>query len=109
MERESAAEIQEAESNKTVVAQQMTAEVQKGITDVRSSLAKIKTTEVTVQQAQTALKLADIRYEAGTTTNLDLLDVETALAQARLDRLQALYNYVLGRYELRQAIGKDPL
>jgi outer membrane protein TolC len=67
---------------------------------------KLQTTEVAVQQAKTALNLAKIRYEAGTVTNLDLLDAETALAQARFERLQALYNFVMGKYDLDQAIGE---
>ncbi len=106
MEQEASANIQEAESYKSEVAQQVSADVQKGVSDLRSSMDKLQTTEVTVQQAATALNLAKIRYEAGTVTNLDLLDAETALAQARLERLQALYNFVMGRYELDQAIGE---
>ena len=106
MEQEASANIQEAESYKNEIAQQVSADVQKGVSDLRSGIDKLQTTEVAVQQAETALNLAKIRYEAGTVTNLDLLDAETALAQARFERLQALYNFVMGRYELEQAIGE---
>ncbi len=106
MEQEASASIKQAESYKDEVAQQVSADVQKGVSDLRSGMDKLQTTEVTVQQAETALDQARIRYEAGTVTNLDLLDAETALAQARLMRLQALYNFVMGRYELEQAIGE---
>lgn len=106
MEEESSANVMQAESYKKEVAQQISADVQKGVSDLRSSMDKLRTTEVAVQQAETALGQARIRYEAGTVTNLDLLDAETALAQARLERLQALYNFVMGKYELDQAIGE---
>jgi outer membrane protein TolC len=106
MEQQASANIQQAQSYRSEVAQQVSADVQKGISDLHSSTDKLRTTEVAVQQAETALSLARIRYEAGTVTNLDLLDAETALAQTRLERLQALYNYVNGRYELEQAIGE---
>ena len=106
MEQEASANIQQAESYKEEIAQQVVADVQKGVSDLHSGMDKLQTTEVAVQQAQTALNLARIRYEAGTVTNLDLLDAETALAQTRLERLQALYNFVMGRYELDQAIGE---
>ncbi len=106
MEQEFRANIQAAEANKKSVIQQVTASVEKGVADLHSSMDRLQTTDITVQQAETALKLARIRYEAGTITNLDLLDAETAVAQARLERLQALYTYVIGRYELQQAIGE---
>ncbi len=108
MEQEASANIAEASSYRTGVSQQVSADVQKGISDLRSSMDKLKTTDITVKQAETALDLAKIRYEAGTVTNLDLLDAETSLAQARLMRLEALYNYVIGKYELRKAIGEKP-
>ncbi len=106
MEEEASAGVKAAESYKSNVVQEVKADVQRGIVDLRSSLDKLQTSDITVQQAESALSLARIRYEAGTVTNLDLLDAETALSQARLMRLQALYKYVIGRYELQQAIGE---
>ncbi|MHB8579564.1 MAG: TolC family protein [Ignavibacteriaceae bacterium] len=106
MHQESSANIQAADSYKSDVILQVKTDVQKGVSDLHSSLAKFNTTDAAVQQADTALSQAKIRYEAGTVTNLDLLDAETSLAQAKLMRLEALYKYVLGRYELLQAIGE---
>ena len=105
MEEEAGASMKAAESYKSNAVQEVKADVQRGIVDLRSSLEKLRTSDITVQQADSALSIARIRYEAGTVTNLDLLDAETALAQARLMRLQALYKYVIGRYEVQQAIG----
>lgn len=47
----------------------------------------------TVDQAQEALRLANVRYGAGTATQLDVLTSQVALTQARLDQLQAFYGY----------------
>ena len=104
--QETSANISAAESYKSDVIQQVKADVQKSLVDLHSSLERFQTTDVNVRQAESALSLAKIRYEAGTGTNLDLLDAETMLAQAKLMRLQALYKYVTGRYELLQAIGE---
>ena len=106
MHQESSANIQAADSYKSDVILKVKTDVQKGISDLRSSMDKFNTTDVAVQQADTALSQAKIRYEAGTVTNLDLLDAETSLAQAKLMRLEALYRYVIGRYELLQAVGE---
>ena len=48
---------------------------------------------------------ARYRYDVG--TNLDVLDAETQLAQARLALVQAEYNYTLGQYQLRRATGEQ--
>ncbi len=105
MQEEATATTKGAESYKNQVAQQIAADVQKAITDLHSGLDRLQTADITVQQAESALSLAKGRYVAGTLTNLDLLDAETSLAQAKLMRLEALYRYVIGRYELEQAIG----
>lgn len=59
----------------------------------------------TVDQAQEALRLADVRYGAGTATQLDVLTSQVALTQARLDQLQADYGYNVALAGLRQAMG----
>lgn len=106
MQEEAGAGMKAAKSYKSSVVQEVKADVQKSIVDLRSSKENLATTDISVRQAESALSLAKIRYEAGTVTNLDLLDAETAVAQARLMRLRALYKYVIGTYELQQAIGE---
>ncbi|HTP12218.1 MAG TPA: TolC family protein [Bacteroidota bacterium] len=105
MQEEASATLQGAESYKNSVAQQVAADVQKSIADLKASKDRLETADVAVQQASTALNVARGRYQAGTVTNLDLLDAETALSQAKLMRLEALYHVVIGRHELEQAIG----
>ncbi len=105
MEEEASATMKGAESVKSSVAQLVTSDVQKAVADLKASLDRLQTSDITVQQATRALNVARGRYQAGTVTNLDLLDAETALAQAKLMRLEALYHYVIGRYELEQAVG----
>lgn len=73
---------------------------------MRSSLDRLRTTEIAVEQAKSAVEQARLRYQAGTVTNLDLLDAETSLSQAELMQIQALYQFVVSRYELDQAVGE---
>jgi len=65
----------------------------------------VKISETNINQADLAVKDARLRYEAGSLSNLDLLDAETELAQARLTNLQALYDVVAGTIRLHRAIG----
>jgi TolC family type I secretion outer membrane protein len=59
----------------------------------------------TVEQAQEALRLANVRYGAGTATQLDVLTSQVALTEARLNQLQAYYGYNVALVAIRQAMG----
>jgi outer membrane protein len=106
LKAEAGANIRVSEDNKNGIAEQIKSDVQKGISDVRSSLDRLRTTDITVEQAKSAVEQARIRYQSGTVTNLDLLDAETSLSQTKLMQIQALYQFVVSRYELDQAIGE---
>ncbi len=60
----------------------------------------------TVEQAQEALRLANVRYGAGTATQLDVLTSQVSLTEARLNQVQADYGYNVARAAMRQAIGQ---
>jgi outer membrane protein len=60
----------------------------------------------TVEQAQEALRLANVRYGAGTATQLDVLTSQVALTEGRLNQLQAYYGYNVAVALMRQAIGQ---
>jgi outer membrane protein TolC len=59
-----------------------------------------------IEQAQEALRLANVRYGAGTATQLDVLTSQVALTEARLNQLQAYYGYNVALAAMRQAIGQ---
>ncbi|HEY1790979.1 MAG TPA: TolC family protein [Verrucomicrobiae bacterium] len=62
----------------------------------------------TVQaEAEEALREARARFDAGTGTQLDVLDAETSLTQARATDVQALHDYDTARAKLERAIGED--
>ncbi len=105
MEQESEASLRAAQTHSFDTEHAVTAEVLQAISDVRASLDKIQTSELQVRQAKQAIDMATVRYESGVVTNLDLIDAQTALAQAELFHLQALYHYVLSRYTLDKSIG----
>jgi outer membrane protein TolC len=83
-------------------------EVRQAISDVRASDQKLKAVEVNIEQAKKAMAYAQARYEAGTITNLDLLDTEDALTEAEFAKLRALYQFVLSKLTLQRAVG-NPL
>ena len=59
------------------------------------------------EQADEALREANARAEAGTGTQLDVLNAETSLTQARTTQIQAQHDYAAARARLERAIGAD--
>ena len=87
------------------VEQQIRSEIEQAVDDVRAAQSKIEIYEIQLEQANEAVTLAKSRYEAGTITNLDLLDVETAQSASRLYQIQAFYRYMMSKVELDRVVG----
>ncbi len=60
---------------------------------------------VTVEKAEDDYRISLIRYNAGVGTNLDVLDAQVALTQAKTNYVQALYDYNTSKAKLEKAIG----
>ena len=104
-EEEAQANLRGSEAHVNDTKLQIAADVRQAISDVHAAEGKLDATSLEVQQAKDALSIAQRRFDAGTVSNLDVLDAETSLSQAHLLRLRALYQYVSSRYALEYAIG----
>ena len=86
--------------------EQIRADVRQAANNMEFSQARYDNAGQQIAQATDALTRARGRYRYGVGQNLDVLDAETQLAQARLARAQAMYNYTLGQYQLKRATGE---
>jgi len=59
------------------------------------------------EQAEESLRLANSRAEAGAATQLDVLNAQTALTEARTTQIQAIRDYLVARARLLRAMGAD--
>ncbi len=59
----------------------------------------------TVDLATEALRLANMMYEEGVNTQLDVLNSQLALTRSKLSYVNSLYEYQIARYELRKVTG----
>jgi len=82
--------------------------------DVRTSYSdfleakEVLDSQIKVQeQAEEALREANARFDAGTGTQLDVLDAETSLTQARTTQVQAQHDYAAARARLERSIGAE--
>ena len=67
---------------------------------------KMTSNEITVRQAQKAYDIALVRYNAGTSTILELNSSELSLTQAKLNYSQATYDYLAARADYEKIIGE---
>ncbi len=82
-------------------------EVKQAYLNIRSAAQRVVENETSVAQAEESFKVASVRYQAGVGINLDVLDAQLSLNEARVDYIQALYDYNVGIAQLEQAMGVD--
>jgi outer membrane protein len=82
------------------------AEVEQALSATLASQEKIGNAQVQVDRAEEAVTIAKGQYAAGVNTNLDLLDAQTSLSEAKLMLLRARYDYVSSLNALDRATGK---
>ena len=104
-EEEAQAAIESEQAHTLDAERQIRSDVEQSVADVQASWSKVQISDVQLQQAHEAVAIARTRYETGSITNLDLLDAETAESTSKLMSLQALYRYVISKYELSRAVG----
>ncbi len=66
----------------------------------------LRSQEKVQESAEESLRLANARAAAGTATQLDVLNAQTALTEARSTQAQALHEYAVARARLQRAVGQ---
>jgi outer membrane protein TolC len=80
-------------------------EVRQAYLNMKEAEKRIDTSGVAVTKAEEDFKIAQIRYSAGVGTNLDVIDAQVALTQAKTNYVQSLYDYNTSRANLNKAMG----
>jgi len=83
------------------------------IQEVKSAADELDAARTAVEVANLAQKLAneevaqaERRFQAGVTTNIEVITAQTSLAQANDNQIEALYNFNQSRANLARAIGE---
>jgi outer membrane protein len=73
--------------------------------EYNSAKSKLDLSESNVRQAQYALKLANVRYQNGVLTNIEIENAQTALRDAQFTQLQYQYQMALAKLEINRLTG----
>jgi len=107
------AEIAEAAATRTAAEERLRdfdlsidAEVRRSLNDLTSAQAAIPASEAGVRSAAEARRVVAERFAAGVATNTDVMDAQSALLAAELERTRALANAKLAEARLERALGR---
>lgn len=76
--------------------------------DLRATEEEIPAVEQAVTLAREAYAIARVRYSSGLSTQLEVLDADLALTQAKLSEKETLYRYEVALAELEHTLGRGP-
>jgi outer membrane protein len=99
-------EISMAVQSKEQIRRDISVEVFQNRENLEASSVKMTQSELQARLAEEARKMAELSYQTGTITNLDLLDAETLEAESRLALLKAKTEYSLNLLKLNISLGK---
>jgi len=80
-------------------------EVRQAILSLEDARRFVESQKENVRQAEEALRLAGVGYKNGVNTQLEVLDAQTALTEARKNYIQALYSHMVAGLMLEKATG----
>ncbi len=81
------------------------AEVEIAFNKLMETREKYQAANESIELAEEAMRLANLTYEEGASTQLDVLSSQLALTQAKMNHASALYEYLMARYMIRKVTG----
>lgn len=75
---------------------------------LRQTRQRIEAQQMTVEQAEKGYRIATTRFLNGAGTQLEVNDAQLALSQAKVNRIQGIYDYLTASAEFDQTLGRLP-
>jgi outer membrane protein TolC len=94
-----------AQANLDVLREFVTLEVEQNYLGLKEAEERIAASTKLVEQAEQNLNLAERQYAAGVGTALEVTDAQLTLSNARITRIQALYDYNSSLRKLERSMG----
>jgi len=104
---QSKALLKEIEWNRKGLAEAVKFEVRQALLNLQQAKESLLSQEKNVEQAQETVRIAELNFSEGLATSLDVSSAQVALAQARTNYAQALYDYAVSVAELDKSTGAD--
>ncbi len=103
---ESEAMIREIEHTEKGLIGGIKLEVESAVLTLNQARESLLTQEKNIEQALESVRVAELNYTEGLATILDVDSAQVALSEARINYLQALYEYTVSLAQLEKAVGQ---
>lgn len=102
---ESKAMIREIEHTEKGLIDRIKFEVESAVLTLNQARESLLSQEKNIEQARESVRVAELNYSEGLATILDVDSAQVALSEARINYLQALYEYTVSLAQLEMAVG----
>lgn len=104
--RQARVDLHQSELQESSLKRQIRLEVRKAYGDVREAQQRVAALARTVDQAERGVEIAQVRFQNGVGTQLELFDARVALTSARVNKISALHDLAAAVSELRRTAGR---
>jgi outer membrane protein len=80
-------------------------ELTRAILSMENADESVQSQQLNVTRATEGLRLADVGYQQGVNTQVEVIDAQSALTTARVNYLQAIYQHVVAKLAVQRAMG----
>lgn len=103
--KELAAGLRQSRAQRAQTEQQIFLELRQGWAQLEDARERLKIVDLTLKQAEENLTLVQGRYEIGRASSVELTDAQTALSNARGERVLAEYDVEIAIAQLKKSAG----
>ncbi len=104
--RQAKVDYNQSRLQKSRLIRQIRLEVRDALGKVKESKERVDALGETVGQAERGVEIGQVRFQNGVGTQLELLDAQMALTNARVNRISALHDLAVAVASLRRAVGR---
>ncbi len=101
-------EEQKSEEQKTALERNLRTGVHSVRSNMQQARKRLEAQEKTIEMAERGYRIVTTRFLSSAATQLEVNDAELALTQAKVNRIQAVYDYLVAAADLDQLIGRLP-
>lgn len=103
--REALANQEKAQQEIEIAKRKAELDTKQAYLDISSSVSQVQANEQTLRSSQSQLASTNVSFRVGLRTNVDVLNAQQQVFNAKRDLLQTRYSYLLGLLKLKYACG----
>jgi outer membrane protein len=104
--RAAEAQVRQVQARAADAADLIDLEIQQRFLAIEAARERLKVTRLTLRQAQEAMRVARMKFEQHTVPSTTVLDSQTRLSRAEVNRVQAQYELIVAVASLRLSMGE---